>query len=212
MRSSACITVLALVFAVTGLSVTGVFAPVTDSVQTGDNYIETGALAAAANVQLSASLDCSGATDNLASAPFDLVTPGGELSESGVYLCLRNAGSSPVSLSVQVTALSDIDVDCTGDEAAVDLTCGLGQAGELGDLVSNFLRLVTCDSSSPVGDPVGTAALTALDDAPSSFGYAVPVGTDVCVAINLQYHPSGPEAQAAQSDQVTWRYTFQASV
>lgn len=222
--------VVVLGILVTLVGGTGIFAVLTDRATAGSNSVETGAQPRAADIQIAAAdavagqpVDCGGAVggtgfqDDISTAQFSVsnVQPGYQATS---WICVKNVGGAPVSLTMGTLDLADLDTGCTGDEAvAGDTTCGFGptmqpQAGELSPLLSVSLKTLACATGTPLADD-GTTSLDQLvngnlviaDD-------AIPVapGAIACVEIALAYSPSALDAQLAQSDTATWRFKFDA--
>src|SRR5919112_3164479 len=107
----------------------GVFAPFTDRATTGLNTVSSGERPKAADLKLAFPVagytDCATATygDNLTTAGIvaSNVQPG---YNDGRFFCVKNAGSASLTVSASVIDVTDVDNACTGDEAAVDTTCG----------------------------------------------------------------------------------------
>jgi hypothetical protein len=190
----------------------GVFAAFTDRATTGTNTITSGARAAAADLKIAKpSLgpeDCATATydDNLTSGLFSVsdFQPGANRSE---FFCLRNVGTETLSLTSSVIDLVETDIDCTGDEAAVDQTCGAGGVGELGAILTvGFSNIPDCLGSNvtmPTGGPLlGTSPVTSLG--------SIPAGSTLCGAIFIHASDTATvdDLVRAQTDQVTWRFAF----
>jgi hypothetical protein len=190
----------------------GVFAVFTDRATTGTNTITSGARAAAADLKIAKPAlspeDCATATydDNLTTGLFSVsdFQPGVNRSE---FFCLRNVGTESLSLTSSVIDLVQTDVDCTGDEAVVDQTCGAGGVGELGGILTvAFSNIPSCTGSNitmPTGGPLlGTSPVVSLG--------SIPAGTTLCGAIFIRASDAATvdDLVAAQTDRVTWRFAF----
>jgi predicted ribosomally synthesized peptide with SipW-like signal peptide len=211
---------------ITLLGGTGIFAVFNDRATVDNNTATSGSRPKAADVRIdtasldptSGSVNCDSTTwdkDNLTTGLYNAtdVQPGSDLGTT--YLCLKNVGSGTLSLTASVIDLQDLDVACTGDEAASgDTTCGPDvnqspQAGELSPLIKVGMWRVDC----PTGlayvsyDPQALDNLTDWD-----FGGLSPILPDeiACVKIQVTYPAPATELQAqlAQSDEVLWRFAF----
>lgn len=217
---------------------TGIFAVFSDRATTGTSDVNTGTLGRAADIQLAAAQPL----DPMNSGPFtcdpyqeDLTTPlfTGNISngQSDAYFCVRNVGSSAVTLSLSAIDITDLDIDCTGDEAAFgDATCGIApdgaanaglpQQGELSPNLTIETDLYDCmtgagllalgipDFSSSLAD-LGTTPETLL---PATGQQNLQPGSQVCVRLRIYARPTGDAAQVSQSDEATWKFAFDGTV
>ena len=108
-------------------------------------------------------------------------------------------------------------MECTGDEVSVDPSCALpGQLGELAGLLDvNYQVDANCDGIlGQSGEITGSAKLSTLAAAPAALTSAtgVAAGTTICLYISVVYPSTTSlnDAQAAQSDSVTWKFAFDA--
>ena len=217
MRRSALLTIAVLGGLVSLLGGTVLFAALQDTARTGTNSAESAALPSAApDLQLATAtrngtgpIACGAFADNLASGLVAVsgVSPG--YLSPPAYFCLKNAGGSAVSLSAQVEELTDIDIACTGDEAANgDTSCGGDQAGELSGVLEGVYTPVNCQTGV-----FGNGAGSVLSDnqaTPTPIPGPLAAGATGCFSYEVHY-PSGTAAaatQVAQSDRVTWRIKF----
>jgi hypothetical protein len=205
---------------------TGIFAVFSDRATAGTDSVGTGTQAKAADIQIAEGdgiignvpFGCGTFEDDIATAQFSVggIQPG---FTSTAELCVTNVGAAPVTLTIGTVELTDLDIDCTGDEtAAGDTTCGLDagmlpQTGELSPLLDLSLTTRSCDDSTLLTDD-GGATLDEL--ATGNFVIADPTaaiapGATVCVQIGVAYAPSTLDAQLAQSDVATWRFKFDAT-
>jgi hypothetical protein len=215
-------TVAAFGAVVTLAGTTGVFAVFTDRATTGQNSWATKSLPHAADLQLATStLDvgttwvatCGTFTDDLESGIVTMsnAAPGDGFNTD--FLCVKNAGSQTVDVKTSAIDVSDVDTACTGDEAAVDESCGSAPAGqpenpgELSPLVKLSLHVADCADANQGGAGIGVLAnltgATVTSLAP---------GEVTCVRFDTSYDPTEAEAMAAQSDTVTWRFAFDGTV
>jgi predicted ribosomally synthesized peptide with SipW-like signal peptide len=217
MRRSLLITVMALGAVVTLLGTTGVIAVFSDSADTPANSFETGALAPTADIGV-AQTDVDGANpcihegvfrENFA---FSFFSTSGEpgTTTPGPHICINNAGSGTLALSASTFDVFDSDTGCTGDEGAVDTTCGLvggvAQEGELSPLVEQIFLEEECDGGADItsrGDDVA-----ALQGAVFPLDRLIAPNELVCFEIVLAYHPTQSQATIAQTDRVEWRLRF----
>jgi predicted ribosomally synthesized peptide with SipW-like signal peptide len=213
-------SIAALGGVITLASTTGVFAVFTDRATTGTNSFATKDLPRAADLQIAAgsagtnwSVSCGTYSDDLQTGLVSVSNvTANQTSDSG-FVCLKNAGSATVDVTTSAIDLTDLDTDCTGDEAAVDTTCGIDptpgtpQAGELSPLIT--LSLTTADCSNVNQGGRGLGALPDLTDA----SVASMAPDDVlCVGFTIRYLPTDAQAQAAQSDTATWKFAFDGTV
>jgi hypothetical protein len=211
MRRSLLITFIALGAIITGLGGTGLFAALSDTASTGNNRVETAAMASSSDLQMATAtggnpIACGTFQDNLSTGLFT-VTNADTSYFSTAKACLRNVGSAPVAITTTISVVSDTDVGCTGDEAALgDTTCGSDQAGELGSTIETAVWKVDCATGSGAND---TSWQNPADFAPvTNIGTLAPNQT-VCVHFAIDYFNAPAASKAlAQSDEVTWKYTF----
>jgi hypothetical protein len=127
-----------------------------------------------------------------------------------VDVCVRNRGHMAARLTLTVFERIESDPACTGQEPAVDLTCGAGQAGELG---ANLVVLVTTqpDCKGPTLPPV-EVNLVALESDPAVLNASLRPNRIDCIGLQVEHRPTSDEAAAAaQSDNVLWRFAFDLS-
>lgn len=207
---------------------TGVFATFSDRATVDNNSAISGARPKAADLKIEqASVDpdtgqinCNADSgqpfddDNLTTGLYSATNVQPNSNLGNTYLCLRNAGSSPLSLTVSVIDLADLDVDCTGDEhAAGDTTCGLNatqqpQAGELSPLLYVEFDEGMCATGGFL-PPIDAAAPLPSTTAVSFAAQQLQPGSIECLRIDVAYPtPSPTDALLAQSDQATWRFAF----
>jgi hypothetical protein len=126
---------------------------------------------------------------------------------------VKNAGSQTVDVTSSAIDVTDLDTGCTGDEAAVDTTCGVDettlapQAGELSPLLTVGMVKADCNDANQGGSGVGTVA--SMSDATVA---TLAPGEVKCVKYSVDYVATQAEAQTAQSDTVTWRFAFDGTV
>lgn len=209
---------MALGLVISAMNFTGIFAVFTDRASTGTNSAESGAQPRVADLQIATSVggtcDAVSYLDNLATgviAATDL-QPGGN---SGFQLlCVKNAGSAALDVTVTATDVVDTETGCTGDESdAGDASCGTPAVGD-GDLSGVLI--------APISTLNCATQTTILSFSPSfvdlaatgvSLGTLDP-GAELCVVVAVQMATTGQLAttladiQQAQSDKVEWRYSF----
>jgi hypothetical protein len=214
MRRSILFTFIALGAIITGLSGTGLFAALSDTASTGNNRVETAAMASSADLQLATATGnvgspyaCGTFQENLSTGLFTVQNASSTYS-SFARACLRNVGSAPVAVTTAVNLVSDTDVACTGDEAAMgDTTCGGDQAGELGSTIETAVWKQDCATGSGVNDMGGWRTITGFTPV-TNIGTIAPNQT-VCIHFALDYFtPPVAKKTLAQSDEVTWQWTF----
>lgn len=202
---------------------TGIFAVFTDRATTGLNDFSTAELGQAADLLVAAApvpdpmvvppFDCGTFSDDLATG---LISATSAHATSGVdaAVCLRNAGTAPLDLTMSVIDLVDTDPDCTGDEAAFgDATCGSGQTGELSPFLKVELSYAECSGGGWTNNDDGNTYLDTLTSTPRSLtALSLNPGQDVCVVIRVMYVATGNDTQITQSDEATWRFAFDGTV
>lgn len=227
--------VMVLGVIVTLVSGTGLFAVFSDRATTGSNDVSSGPLGHAADLKLAAAeigdanLDgindvvCGTFEDDLATGFYSLTDLQPANDEYAQALCLRNDGSAGVTLTISAIDMTDSDTGCTGDEAAYgDTTCGeLGgasQQGELSPLITVGVIVLNCTTNGYLGESTGNLASLAATPIAIEVGLAGEVqlmpGATACYSLRLRYPASTPatDVQLAQSDTVTWRFAFDATV
>lgn len=202
------LTVIALGAAVTLLGMSGVVAVFTDRATTGDNSVSSGAVRSAADLQLAPMLNtggCGSFADNL-TTPLQTLDDAQPGSRNIERLCLLNAGSGSVAVTLSTLDLTDVEAGCTNDEAAAgDATCGTG-AGELATQISAYWRQVDCTT--------GTASslnyVAQLDAFPPTDLFTMASDETACLELEVFYgmNRTIESVQLAQSDQVTWKWAF----
>jgi len=226
-------TIVALGIVVTFVSGAGVFAVFTDRATTGSNSVVSGALASAADLQLavgdtiiggggdpnSVRVECGEFVDDLATGLISVTNAAPSVTYlQRTYFCLKNAGTAAIGVRWAATDLADVETGCTGDEATVDTGCGIvaGTAydGELSQALRVRLSNWDCLTGASGGDILASFENLAQPGG-SSFQGDVTLGPgDVyCGSVELLY-PVDTDVdvvQAAQSDQVTWRFAFDAT-
>jgi predicted ribosomally synthesized peptide with SipW-like signal peptide len=205
---------------VTILGGTGVFASFTDSSRGGPNSVTSGSRPSAADLQIaSASLStnpvnavqCGTYSDNTSTTQFSATNVQPSSQALVAYVCLKNAGSALLNLTVGAPDVRDLDTSCTGDENADgDASCGNNGAGELSPLLVAASTQVDCTN---VGDTMGggSASLSSLGGTPiAASSFPLASNGVACIQLMITYDPAATEAQIqiAQSDQVTWSFTF----
>ena len=222
--------VIVLGMLITLVGGTGVFAVFSDRATTGSNSVVSGSRPKAADLRIeqaapdptTGAIDCNadrGAVpfdeDNLSTGLYSAtnVQPGTDLGST--YICLKNVGSASLTMTASVIDLSDLDVDCTGDEAASgDTTCGLDaatqtpQAGELGPLLFAEFNETGCPTGGFLPPQTPASPLPSTTGVSWTASLLGP-GNVACVRIDVTYRtPSTIDAQLAQSDKVLWRFAF----
>jgi predicted ribosomally synthesized peptide with SipW-like signal peptide len=215
------VSLIALGSVVTLIGGAGIFAVFTDRATTGTNSVTSGEMASAADLLIAqgvAPAGCGAFVDDLVTGLFSITDaqPGaGSLGQANI--CLKNAGSADLAYSVAAIDLVDVETDCTGDEAeSGDATCGIGPLGELG--VGELSPLILADimqTDCTTGSPNGIGLTNSLADLEGggSLGMSAAPNAVVCLRIDMRYPPgiTDTAAQIAQTDQVTWRFAFDAT-
>ena len=223
MRRAVLMTTVVLGTALSLVSGQGLFAALSDTARTGVNSIDTQALAGSADMQIApATLDaptlsvsCGSFGEDLTS-PLITVTnlvPGEDPPGDGYWFCLRNVGTQTVEVTASTTELSDIEVQCSGDEAFYDTSCGDDLAGELGSLTRVALYGGDCAFIQNEDAPPATNALIAdMVTTPVPFGTLAPNQTRCFQARTTYFLMSAEQRQIVQTDRVSWRYAFTGAV
>ncbi len=217
MRRSILLTLAALGGLLSLISA-GLFAALSDTARTGTNQVSTLSLPGSADLKLAtatggSSVTCGTFSDDLASPMITLddQVPGAD-SGQGHLFCLRNVGSQTVNLSAASEELSDVETGCTGDEVAFDQTCTPMAQGELGDIVRVLFTGTDCVTQFSQDPPNAVVLLTSTVETPVDFGTLGPNQTR-CFLTSLFVSQATPsQRQAAQTDQLTWRFAFTGSV
>jgi predicted ribosomally synthesized peptide with SipW-like signal peptide len=224
-------TLVALGILVTLVSGTGVFAIFTDQATTGPNSVISKAQPKAADLQIATAtyssdplgpaVLCGPFTDNLLSGLINVVdaVPSATALQDSIF-CLKNAGTAPLTVHWTVTDLADIETDCTGDEGAVDTTCGqspgLTVPGELSAALAIRMGAMNCGSAVVQGDILAPFQ-NIIDAGPGGIGFngfaTIDPGLSVCLFARVEYSADTATdlVQAAQTDQLTWRFRFDAT-
>jgi hypothetical protein len=215
---------------ITLLGGTGIFAVFSDRATTGPSDVTSGTLGRAADLKIAAAqtLDpmnsgpfiCDPYTDDLTTPLFDFTATSG--SRDDRFFCLENAGSSAVDVSLTAIDITDLDIGCTGDEAAFgDTTCGEDpgtmqpQAGELSPNLTIETDLFDCLTGAATGTPGVpdlSSSLAGLGSTPTALGSLSANGGAVCVRLRVSWQAQGDAAQVSQSDEATWRFAFDGVV
>jgi hypothetical protein len=225
-RRSLLLTIMTLGLIVTGVGATGILAVFTDTADTGQNYAQSASLPSAADLKLAlydpASLEC---YNDLVAGDLDAFTDGLESGlieqpglvpgdvKGGTPVCIRNAGSAPLTVEASALDLVDTELDCTNDEPAVDpvapddTNCGL--TGELSTHLSVSFQWFDCETGEvPPGSPV-EGSLPAMTSGPLILGDPISSGEVRCYFVGIHYDPPSAEAAAqAQTDMATWTFRF----
>lgn len=206
---------------ITLLGGTGIFAVFSDRATTGVNDVTSGELGRAADLliavdpsphdpQSNPPFDCGAFSEDMTTGLFSFTTNLANGNDANV--CLRNTGTADVDLAMTAINLSDIDVDCTGDEAAFgDTTCGNNGAGELAPFLQVTAVAYECTGGASLGGLGGTAGLDDLASSTLSLG-SLPAGQDRCIVVRVIGSAFGTDAQVAQSDRAEWRFAFDGTV
>ena len=214
---------------------TGIFAVFSDRATTGTSDVTSGALGKAADLKIamatpqdpmnSGPFNCDPPLDDLVTPLFNFTATAGNADER--FLCVYNVGSSALDLSLSAIDITDLDVDCTGDEAAFgDTNCGLEPTsltplpGELSPNLTIETDLYDCNTGAGLltpGVPDFQATLAGLGAAPTTLLPAagltnLTAGASVCVRLRVRWAATGDNAQVSQSDEATWKFAFDGTV
>jgi hypothetical protein len=185
------------------------------------NSVESGVRPRAADLQLASasegptSFACGTFSENIATAQFQAAGLQPTSPPVRAALCLRNVGAAPLVVTVGANGtLRDFDPTCTGDEATGDSTCGNNQVGELAGILK--LDIIPIDCTSGQADAnFSSIPLASLQTGGHSLRGAATLaaGAQWCFRFQVAYDPGTAEAdiQVAQSDQVTWAFTFEGT-
>lgn len=215
-RRPVLITIMALGTVMSLSAGLGVFAVFTDRATTGTNSASSRAEAASADIQIAAGTTdpASGATTCGAYSE-DLAT--GIITASDmeplvdfVYtsVCLKNVGSRDVDVTLTVIDLVDTDTACTGDEDALDTTCGSNQLGELSSVLGNNVLMNDCSNFGGGLNPNPT--LAELETTPEAL-MTLSAGETGCLYFEVWDGATGDTLTTTQSDTATWKYAFDAT-
>ena len=214
---------------VTLLGGTGIFATFSDRATTGSSDVTSGALGKAADLKIAAAQPqdpmnsgpflCDPWSDDLVTPVFNFTATQGNGDER--FFCLQNAGSSAVDVSLTAIDITDLEVDCTGDEAAFgDTTCGIpaGQVSSPGELSQNLVietDLYDCMTGAGIltpGVPDFSSSLADLGTTPTAL-HSLASGAELCVRERVFWRPATTDAaQVSQSDEATWKFAFDGTV
>jgi hypothetical protein len=210
---------MALGVLITTVGATGIFAVFQDSAIQGPNTLNSGSRAKAADIQLAVGtllptgIDCPVFSEGIATALWSAanIQPG---YQEDRFVCIQNVGSASVSVSLLVQDAVDTDVLCTGDEATLDPTCGLGAGhGSLSSLLDVAVQIHDCSNGSPGPAVVSVNDFVNLESTPADTGATIGPGIVKCLWLAVLYPATTPEtdAQTAQTDSVTWKFAFDAT-
>lgn len=227
MRRPVLLSIAAFGLVVSAVSGSGLFAAVTSTVDSGPNAVTSKVqasgleIATASNGTNGGPITC-GTFGGTPTTP--LITAAALEPGQGVpgFFCLRNTAGQSAALTVSAVNFSSVDTDCTGGEAAVDDTCGGGQSGELHSHLATFIEEADCATGEFVADfppvDVDNPLVADLTSDPLSLGPIGP-GAVRCFGAGAVYGtgplatpPDSETIQLEQSDQVSWRYRFFATV
>jgi hypothetical protein len=214
----------------------GLFASLSDTGKTGPLTAQSGALAGSADIklttahlvdptmsgQLSIACDNAGYSDDL-TTDTNTISASPNFTSDKLFFCIKNVGSQPVSVTFDAFEMVDVELDCTGDEALFDaggcgVVGGTPFTGELSGVLSVIVeRYPQCDPN-PIHEQT-TRGLKSLESTPLALhSLSASGGPPECYSLTLSYPEASPASpntpamiQAAQSDQVTWRFRFNAS-
>lgn len=199
------------------VGMTGVFAPFTDQAQTGTSTperVESADRPPEADIKVGSFQAgvCGNFADNTLTGLIDRTDVPQSSNTFGQLYCVQNAGSSPITVTVKPVNIVETETGCTGNEDQVDATCTDG-VGELGAVLqwapstdaiaSNCVAKNAAGSFPQLNDPAGAPTYT--------IGVLAP-GEVVCLGNDFTYPAGNSNALiASQSDQVTFRFQFDAT-
>lgn len=218
-RRPLALSLIVLGVLVTLIGGTGIFAPFTDTANTGTNSLTSGTQPRAADIQIV----WPAADTSACAVPANYVensqTPGHSATDvqpgynSFQNFCVKNVGTGTTGLNFRIIDRVETDNTCHGDEAASgDTTCGGGAAGELGSVLQVSVYRYNCTT----GDATLILGIGALagDNNVSHADWALDPGEIWCGASQIRYPTGQPvtDVLKAQTDTVTWAFQFIATV
>lgn len=223
------VMVMSLGLIVTAVGFTGIYAVLADRAKTGDFIVNSGERPTAVDLKIATTgvlgeCDAEDFVEDVEGVQFStaFVQPTGWT--TGVPVCIWNAGSAGLEVHALATDVTDVDSDCTNDEADYDDgTCGGDQQGELAPVIDVGMWVLTgCDPASmSLSGSASVATLAAYEPQAGTFegwdpGLLAPDEIR-CMRISLSYPTIGDgttetEAQLAQSDTLTWRIAFDGTL
>ena len=214
MRRRLLITLTAAGSLIVALAGTGLFAALHDTARSGTNQVQTGELPSSADLKVATAstggpVVCGQFSDDLSSGLFSATFEQGAQSIGAVQFCLRNEGAQTVALTMGVEDVVDTELGCTGDEAVYDQTCAADLVGELSGVFTQNLYDVNCATGTPT--PIQGATIAAMTATPIDLG-SLDSNQTRCFAIGTLLIAAPEQLQAAQTDQVTWRYVWSGDV
>jgi hypothetical protein len=212
---------------------TGIFAVFSDRATTGTSDITTTALGKAADLKIamatpqdpmnSGPFNCDPQLDDLTTPLFNFTATAGN--GDARFMCLFNVGSSAVDVTLSAIDITDLDIACTGDEAAFgDASCGQlaagPQAGELSPNLTIETDLYDCMTGAGLltpGVPDFSSSLADLGTTPETLLPATGIqnlgpGGSICIRLQVRWSATGDAAQVSQSDEATWKFAFDGTV
>lgn len=202
-------------------AVSGALATFTDTAYSGQTIYQTSARAKPVDIRINTSAPPTTPCANTSDNPLqELSFPGTSLDEvnGGLtpvrYFCVENVGTLAANVLVHVKpGWSDSEWGCTGEEAAVDTTCGSGK-GELASAVGVQLvnvPLQICNGNLP-GGPIYTLPELAADAVPKfTLAKKGEPNSQRCIGYRLRRIGNEIDAQAAQSDRLAFTLEVVAS-
>lgn len=215
MRRSLLLTTSVLGLLICLIGGTGLFAALTDSAHTGTNSIDTGSLPSSADLKLATAtydqnqFTCGTFDDDLATGLITYSDFPADGFGTGNALCIKNEGSQTVSLSAAVDQLTDVDLQCTGDEAEYDNSCGNDGAGELSSVLDVTLGDYDCATVNQL-HIYQPGMLSSFAQSPLAMD-TIAAGATRCFIIGVDINSLAVPAvdkQRAQTDKSTWRFVF----
>ena len=218
-RNNYLIAIMVMGAIVTAVGGTGIFAVFTDRATQGPNTADSGVRPKAADIQLAMAtsdpttnaISCGTFSENVTTAPFEEsnMQP---FSSDYRYMCVKNVGAAPVSLTLSVIDLVSSDPQCTGDEATVDDHCGEGAGhGQLADILYAEFYDYDCDGTFHLS--TGETVTAATSNPLQVLAAPLDSGETRCTQIGVSYANGDVTlVQQAQSDSISWKFAFDATV
>jgi len=212
-RRPVLMTIMALGAVITLTGANGIFAVFTDRATTGTNSATSRAEARSADLQIAdgtydgndGSTTCGTYVENLTTGIITASDMGPDTPDIHGFVCLKNVGSRPLEITISAIDLVDTDTGCTGDESALDLTCGDDQAGELSGALHAFVFEGDCTTSVSIGN----AVLSDMVATPFPLtGVLLASGEVECVHIAVADQAQQDLVTTSQSDTTTWKFAF----
>jgi len=214
-RRNAYLSIMVMGAVITMVGGTGIFAVFTDRATQGPNTADSGPRPSAADIQIAMAtstgngIECGTFQEDVTTAEFQEsnMQP---FSYDYRYMCVKNVGAAPVTLTLSVIDLASSDPQCTGDESTVDDHCGEGAGhGQLADILFAEFYNYDCDGTFHLS--TGESVTAATSNPLQVTAAPLDPGQTRCTQIGVSY-PNGDVTlvQQAQSDSISWKFAFDA--